>query len=289
MSDVVIIGAGKLGTNLGYALLQKGHRITAISDKNLSSAQESQQLISQGKAFDDNRSAAAYGQWIIFTVPDDAIEPTAKELADSPVKWQDRFVFHCSGLHSTESLYSLEKRGALVASLHPVQSFPQKKPDPKAFEGIFFGLEGKQDALTLATGITRQLGGKYFILEAQNKPLYHTACSMASNLLATLLDTATELLSQAGLPKSMAPQVLMPLVQGTLQNVNKFDAGTALTGPVARGDETSITKHLEALHKLPELRELYATIAYRSLQIAKREKYLSEEKFKALEALLGGK
>jgi predicted short-subunit dehydrogenase-like oxidoreductase (DUF2520 family) len=289
MSDIVIIGTGKLGTNLGYALMQKGHQIAAVSDKNLSSAQESQQLIGQGKAFDDNRSAAINGQWIILTVPDDAITKVAEELADSPVKWQDRFVFHCSGLNTTESLDSLAKRGSLVASLHPVQSFPQKKPNPKAFEGIFFGLEGKQEALALATEIALQLGGRYFIIEPQYKSLYHTACSMASNFLATLLDTANELLSQAGLPKSMAPHVLMPLVQGTLQNVNKFDAGTALTGPVARGDESSITKHLDALHKLPEIREFYATIARRSLRIAQREKYLSEEKFKALEALLGGK
>lgn len=289
MSDIAIIGAGKLGTNLGYALLRKGHRITAFSDKNLSAAQESQQIIGQGKFTDDNRFAAQYGHWVILTVPDDAIETVAEELADSAMDWQDKFVFHCSGLLTTESLNSLEKRGALVASLHPIQSFPQKKPDLKAFEDIFFGLEGKQEALNLAIGITRQLGGKYFILEAHNKPLYHTACSMASNFLATLLDTAAELLSQAGLADSTASQVLMPLVQGTLQNVKKFDAGTALTGPIARGDEKSIVKHLEALHKLPKLRDLYSTIAYHSLQIAKREGKMPEEKFKALKALLEGK
>lgn len=289
MSDIAIIGAGKLGTNLGYALLRKGHRITAFSDKNLSAAQESQQIIGQGKFTDDNRFAAQYGHWIILTVPDDAIETVAEELAESDMEWQDKFVFHCSGLLTTESLRSLEMRGALVASLHPIQSFPQKKPDLKAFEDIFFGLEGKQEALNLAIEITRQLGGKYFILEAHNKPLYHTACSMASNFLATLLDTAAELLSQAGLADSTASQVLMPLVQGTLQNVKKFDAGTALTGPIARGDEKSIAKHLEALHKLPKLRDLYSTIAYRSLQIAKRDGKMPEEKFKALKALLEGK
>ena len=289
MSDIAIIGAGNLGTNLGYALLQKGHRITALSDNNLSSAEESQRLIGQGKVFDDNRSAAEEGQWVILTVPDDVIETVAEELADSGIKWQNRFVFHCSGLYSTEALNTLEKRGALVASIHPVQSFAQKKPASRVFEDIFFGLEGKPEALKLATGITRQLGGKFFILEPGDKPLYHAACSMASNFLATLLATASQLLSQAGLADSMAPQVLIPLVQGTLQNVNKFDAGGALTGPVARGDAKSIAKHLEALHRLPELRKLYTTMARRSLQIAKKEKDLSEEKIKALETLLGDK
>jgi len=289
MSEIAIIGAGKLGTNLGYALSQKSHRIATLSDRHLSIAQESQQFIGQGEYVDDNRYAARHGQWIILTVPDDAIETVAKELADSDIGWQDKFVFHCSGLLTTESLGPLEKRCALVASIHPVQSFPQKKPDPKAFQDIFFGLEGKQKALELATRIVRQLGGQHFILEAQNKPLYHTACSMASNFLATLLDTAIELLKQAGLTKSEASQALLPLVQGTLHNVKNFDTSTALTGPVVRGDKETIAKHLEALLKHPELRDLYIKMAYRSLYIAKRENKMPEEKFKALKVLLEGK
>ena len=87
----------------------------------------------------------------------------------------------------------------------------------------------------------------------------------------------------------MAYHVLLPLVQGTLQNVKNFDAGKALTGPIVRGDTESIKEHLEALDKQPELRDIYIKIAHQSLQIVKREKKLSKEKFKALEALLGGK
>jgi predicted short-subunit dehydrogenase-like oxidoreductase (DUF2520 family) len=112
---------------------------------------------------------------------------------------------------------------------------------------------------------------------------------MASNFLATILDAATELLLKAGLDASIVPQMLMPLVQGTLQNVNKFDAGKALTGPVARGDKMSVAKHLEALRQLPELRDLYTSLAIRSLHIAKRENHLAEEKIKSLEALLEDK
>jgi predicted short-subunit dehydrogenase-like oxidoreductase (DUF2520 family) len=289
MSDIAIIGTGKLGTNLGYTLSQKGHRITALSDKNLSSARQSHQFIGQGKVTDDNPVAARLGQWVILAVPDDAIETVARELTDSALDWQDKFVFHCSGLHTTESLDSLEKKGALVASLHPIQTFSQKKPDPDAFKGIFFGLEGKGEAINLAIGITRQLGGTHFVLKAPDKPLYHAACSMASNFLTTLLDSAAEVLSQTGLSKPVASQVLFPLVKGTLQNVNKFNAGAALTGPIARGDKKTIVKHLQALHKHPELHDLYTTMANQTFQIAKREKKLTEEKIKALEALLGDK
>ena len=81
----------------------------------------------------------------------------------------------------------------------------------------------------------------------------------------------------------------MPLVQGTLQNVKKFDASTALTGPIVRGDEESIARHIQALQKFPELRNFYIEIALRSLQIAKRDKKIPEDKIKAMKALLEGK
>jgi predicted short-subunit dehydrogenase-like oxidoreductase (DUF2520 family) len=289
MSDIALIGAGKLGTNLGYALRRKGYRIAVISDKSLQAAQESRKLIGQGKITDDNRFAARQGSWVILTVPDDAIDGVAEDLAGADVAWQGKFVFHCSGLLSSGSLTPLEKKGALVASLHPVQSFPQKKPDPGIFADIFFGLEGKTEALELATRVTAQLGGRHFILEARNKPIYHTACSMASNSITTLLDAAIRLLKQAGLTETEASRVLFPLVQGTLQNVKKFDAGRALTGPVTRGDATSVAKHLEALGKDSELRDLYTKIACQSLRIVKKGKMLSAEKIKVLEVLLEDK
>ncbi len=289
MIDIAIIGAGKVGTNLGYALSRKGSRIAAISDKNLRSAQESREHIGQGEVTDDNSHAARLGTWIVLALPDDTIEKAAEELAGTDIEWGGKFVFHCSGLLTSESLKPLETKGALVASIHPVQSFPQKKPDPKVFSDIFIGLEGKREALKPAKKVARQLGSRYFVLDALNKPLYHTACSVASNSMATLLDVSTHLLKKAGLSESMAPRILLPLIQGTLQNVKKFDAGRALTGPVVRGDLQSVQKHLKALADEPEFRELYRKIAYQSLRIAKRENRLSDEKIRALEALLAGK
>jgi predicted short-subunit dehydrogenase-like oxidoreductase (DUF2520 family) len=289
MSDIAIIGAGKLGTHLGYALSRIGHRIIALSDSTLQQARQSQELIGEGEYGDDNSYAAQNSQWIILTVPDDAIERVAEELACADIDWQNKFVFHCSGLLSTGCLIPLEKKGAWIASIHPAQSFSDKKPDSRAFQGIFFGLEGKGKALQLAIEITQQLGARHVLLQGQNKPLYHLACSMASNFMATLLDLASDLLKKAGLDDFSASQLLMSLVQGTLQNVKKFDAGHALTGPVARGDEATIAMHLDALQTHPGARTLYIQMTKQSLQIVKRDKKLSAEKIKALETLLEGK
>lgn len=289
MSDIAIIGAGKVGTAFGHALSRKKHQIKAIVCNRLYSAKESRQIIGQGEIFDDNSLAARQGQWIILSVPDDEIKKVAEELATSEVEWEGRFVFHCSGLLPTDALKSLEKKGALTASIHPIQSFPQKRPALGAFKGIYFGLEGRENALDLAKRIVRQLEGHYIILEGEDKPLYHAACSIASNFLITLLSMASSLLEQTGLKKEMASQILFPLVQGTLQNVKEFDMDSALTGPIIRGDEKSIHKHLLALRKLPAQKELYMELALHTLHIAEREKRLSASKIRSLRALLKGK
>lgn len=287
--DTSIIGAGRVGTSLGYALSKKGYRIKALSCVSLRSAQESRTIIGDGKPLTDNIETAKRGELVVISVPDEVIEKVGKELAVSDIEWSKKFVFHCSGLHAAEILKSLEKKGAMTASFHPVQSFSHKTADLKQFKGIYFGLEGCSEALSLGKKIVRQLGGHFLILRAEDKPAYHAACSIASNFFVVLLDVAVSLLEKIGIKDDEASQIVLPLVQGTLHNVKKFNIGSSLTGPVIRGDRQSVQKHIESLRNFPPYDEVYVDLAKRALEIAKREKRLSPQKIKALRNLLEGK
>ena len=286
--DIAIIGAGRLGTSLGYALRKKGYTIKALSCKSLASARESRKIIEEGKALAVNREAAKKGEIVFICVPDEKIEKVAKELSCSDIDWLKRHVFHCSGLLPSEILSPLRKKGAWTASFHPVQSFPSKKVSESQFKGIYFGLEGCAQSLSLGKKIVRQLGGQALILEASEKPLFHAACSIASNFFVALLDIATSLLSQMGLKKESL-QILFPLVKGTLHNVKEFNIESSLTGPLVRGDRRSIEKHIQALHCFPLYQEIYFALARQALAIAKRKGSLSSQKIKALMRLLGDK
>ena len=147
-------------------------------------------------------------------------------------------------------------------------------------------MEGKGKTLELAKRVVRQLEGKYVILKSKDKSLYHVACSMASNFLVTLLDAASFLLEQTGLDENVNSQILFPLVQGTLQNVNNFNTRSALTGPIFRGDEKSIQEHLKALRKYALQKKLYQALSAYTLQIVEEEKILPSKKIRALKALL---
>ena len=184
-------------------------------------------------------------------------------------------------------LHDFESRGALIASVHPNQSFPRKLKDAKAFQGVYFALEGGDKARAMAENIVRDLGGHPFVIRAEDKPVYHAACSVASNFFVALLDVAVSLLQQCGLEPNTGRDLLLPLVERTLQNVKKFNTSEALSGPIVRGDHKSIKRHLDALVKYPPYHQLYITLAFQALEIAKRRGEIPEDKIKTLEDLLG--
>jgi len=287
MKTIAIIGAGRLGASLGYSLSQKGYSIMAVSTRTQHSAEESRKLIGQGSPLTDNAQAAQLARIIILSVPDDDIPRVVKELDSQELDWKGKFVFHCSGLRPSSLLQHLESKGALTASVHPNQSFPRKLKEANAFRGVYFALEGGEQARALAEKIVRDLGGHSFVIRAEDKPVYHAACSVASNFFVALLDVAVSLLQQCGLEQNTGRDILLPLVERTLQNVKKLNTSGALSGPIVRGDYKSVKNHLDALERSSDYRQMYVILASQALKIAKRRGEISPDRIKALEDLLG--
>jgi len=62
---------------------------------------------------------------------------------------------------------------------------------------------------------------------------------------------------------------LLPLIQGTVNNIENVGIPRALTGPIARGDLSTIIKHLDCLEQMaPELMKLYSWLGFYTAQIA---------------------
>lgn len=289
MRDIAIIGAGKLGTSLGMALSQKGYRIRTLSCQTFSSAEESSQILKQGTPFTDNIQTARSGKTIILSVPDDQIEKVSQELDRSSLTWEDKRVFHCSGLVPASVLDPLHHKGASTLSIHPAQTFSRKKTNPQKFKGIYFGLEGSEEGLIWGQKLVQDLGGYSLILKAEDKPFYHLACSTASNLLVVLLQMSSFFLQETGISKNKALQVIFPLVKETLHNVKELSIPSALTGPVVRGDQNSIQKHVNALKKFPSYRQIYKELAFQALKIANKEEKLTPSQVRKMRSFLEDK
>jgi predicted short-subunit dehydrogenase-like oxidoreductase (DUF2520 family) len=107
-----------------------------------------------------------------------------------------------------------------------------------------------------------------FEVPEESRAAYHAAASMASNFLVALEESAVELLDRAGIPDGR--ELLAPLVLRSAANWSDRGAA-ALTGPIARGDEATVARHLEALAAAdPELLALYRALAERTAALAER-------------------
>lgn len=288
MKTFSVVGAGRLGTSLAAALVRRGWRLRALVDRDLAAARESRRIVGAGRASADPAAAAAAPGLLVIAVPDDAIGRAAAALARAGGSWPGRAVLHTSGLVASAALAPLARRGAAVASLHPLQAFPRKDLPSSVFSGITWGFEGDEAAFGAAEAIVRTLRGRVLLLAPGDKALYHAAGVLASNAVVALEWTAAGLLERAGLDAETAAETLRPLRQGTLQNVNSLGPERALTGPILRGDTETVRRHLKALEAVPEAREVYVVLGRRTLALAAR-RGLAPGRLRSLRRRLGGR
>jgi predicted short-subunit dehydrogenase-like oxidoreductase (DUF2520 family) len=120
-----------------------------------------------------------------------------------------------------------------------VQSLPSGGAGRRRLAGSWCAVDG---SLRLEK-IALTLGMRPFRLDAANRVRYHAAACVASNHLVALLGQVERLAAHAGVPFD----ALLPLVRGTVENVDELGPAAALTGPVARGDDETIARHIDAL------------------------------------------
>jgi predicted short-subunit dehydrogenase-like oxidoreductase (DUF2520 family) len=219
---------------------------------------------------------------VIIAVADDAIETVARALAP---QMESGVVLHTCGARGPEALKPLQDKGVACGVLHPMQSIPAPT-DRTALEGVTFGVAGDPAALEVAERLARLVGGRPLRIAPGRFAQYHAAAVMASNHTVAVVDAAVALLGQAGVPPGEALEALAPLCRTTVANVLARGPADALTGPVARGDASTVRAHLEALSDAPPaVRELYRAASRRLVDVARR-RGLAADKVKALSTVL---
>ena len=123
-----------------------------------------------------------------------------------------------------------------------------------------------------------------------DKVLYHAAACVASNYFVATYHYAENLMEKAGIAEGQARQALLPLVKGTLKNIEALGLIGALTGPIARGDIGTVKKHLQILEeKIPENDELYKALGKYTTDVAREKGTIDRQKQIELLTVLGGR
>ncbi len=283
MSKVGFIGAGTVGTALSIRLSDRGYQVVAVSSRSQASAEKLAQEISGCHVAESNQAVADTAELIFITTPDDAIPVVASE-----VQWHPgQSVVHCSGADSTETLEPAKRLGAQVGAFHPLQTFASGKQAIDNMPGSTFAIEAEEPLLTTLKDMATTLDGQWIELKASDKVLYHAAAVMACNYMVTLIKLATDLWQTFNVPTNEAAKALMPLLQGTLNNIDNVGIPQCLTGPIARGDTGTIKKHLEALQKsAPALLSTYRELGLQTIPVALAKGRINQQQAEALKAIL---
>lgn len=257
------IGAGRMGTALAVGLDTAGYDVTAVASRSFSSAELLAGKLSNAVAAAEPQRAVDGTDLVFITTPDGAITETAGALHARP----GQMFCHVSAATSREALGSLVAQGAATGVFHPLQS--AASPRQAAIQpGITFAAEAAEPLLNLLKTMAVKLGGRVIELSADDRVLYHASAVMASAYLVTLAGNAAALW-QTFADKEQAMAALLPLIRGTVDNMENIGIPGCLTGPVARGDTATVRTHLEALAgRAPEALNIYRRMAMETIPLA---------------------
>jgi predicted short-subunit dehydrogenase-like oxidoreductase (DUF2520 family) len=211
-----IIGPGRAGSSLERALAAVGWDVAP----------------SLGRG--DDVSAAADGvDLLVLATPDPVVADVAAAVVPNP----DAVVAHLSGSLGLAPLHG-HPRPAVV---HPLVALPDAERGAARLPGSWFGLAVDGDPL--ADEVVAALDGRAVRVAEGDWIRYHAAAVMAANHLVALLGQVERVAGTIGVPLD----AYLDLAAGSLDDVAELGPAAALTGPVRRGDQATVDRHLAAL------------------------------------------
>ncbi len=234
MQRIRIIGDGRAGGAMALALTRAGAEVVSVLSRH-----------------DDVAFAAIDVDVVIIATPDDAIGEVASRIL--PI--DTCAIVHLSGSRTLEVLSSHLRRG----SLHPLIPLPTPAIGAERLAaGATFAVAGDPAATELAL----LLGGRVVEVAEEDRARYHAAACVAANHVVALLGQVERMAGAIGLDLDC----FLALTRAAVDDVAELGPGRALTGPAARGDWSTLERHLGAIDEAE--RSGYSAGVSLALQVA---------------------
>lgn len=274
------IGAGKVGFSLGKYLKENNIDISGYYSKSQHSSKEAA-IFTNTRQYNNLEDLIKNSDAIFITTPDNQIADVWNEVKKLPIK--EKLICHCSGSISSEVFSNINNHGAYGYSIHPMFAISDKYNSYKNLSQAFITIEGHEKYIEYLNMLFLNLGNDVAIINKENKSLYHAAAVTVSNLVLGLINNGVNYLEACGFTKEMAIKALYPLIENNLRNVKERGTVNSLTGPIERGDLSTVTNHLNVIPE--EDKELYRLLSKNILKIAKVKNL--DRDYKNLEEYLG--
>lgn len=233
---ITLIGSGNVATWIAQRLRgSEEFPITQVYSRNLDHARQLADAIG-AEAIDDvqkiRRDSFAY----IFAIKDDAFDDLLPKLP-----FRLPLALHTAG---SVSQHRFEGYAEQYGVLYPLQTFSKDSEldtlrVPLCLELDMLADDKRECVLRLAS----QLSDLQYDVNEKQRVRMHLAAVFACNFSNALYGVAEDILQGANLPFEM----LIPLMEQTVNKVKTLSPKEAQTGPAKRQDTGVIQKHLEML------------------------------------------
>jgi predicted short-subunit dehydrogenase-like oxidoreductase (DUF2520 family) len=267
---VFVIGAGPIATALAGGLRLAGVPVLGLWARRSQPARAAAAAAGVAAFSSAPPDLLLESDIILLAVRDDAVAEVAAMLVGTGLVTSKHVLLHCSGAAAAaEAFHGVLARVGGVGTMHPMRAIADGASSARSLPGTMFGVEGDERGRTAAMNLVEAVGGHALALDGGDMARYHAAAAMASNYVVALLDAAAATLAATGLSYEQALSALVPLAQGAIRNVADQGIPGALTGPIRRGDHSTVSRHVAALQD-PDVADLYRVLGRRALGIAGR-------------------
>ena len=235
---LTIVGPGRAGGAIALAATRSGHEIVGV----LSRTGETR--YGPSLSWDEDLPDS---DLLLIAVRDEAIEEVAARLAPHVSSRSVPVAAHLSGFTPVTALHALARAGLATGGFHPLQTLPDPELGAVALNAAYVGIGGAPAAAESLSRFGVSLGMIPFPLADESRPGYHAGAAAAANFVITALATAGDLMRAARVDLG----VTRPLVERAVSNLYEAGPGS-LTGPIARGDVSTVIGQLEAARRVSE-------------------------------------
>ena len=228
---IVLIGRGRLATNLERALLEVGHEVVSINSRTL------ENLPKEADVF-------------IIAVKDSVLT----DVIRAATQGRETQVFvHTAG---SMPMNMFEGTTYHYGVFYPMQTFSKERAVDFSEIPIFIEASDKE-TLKVLKQLAESITQRVYELSSENRQYLHLAAVFACNFTNHCYAMAAEILEEHGLPFD----VMLPLIDETACKVHQLHPLEAQTGPAVRYDENVIRHQTELLHDNPRMKDLYERLS----------------------------
>ncbi len=246
---VVMIGAGRLATQLGLALRLSDHEIIAVWSRTMESAEMLTNRIG-GYPTNEMDELPMEADVYIVSVKDSALQGVIAEA----VKGRENELF----LHTAGSmpLSIFEGYAYRYGVFYPMQTFSKERQVD--FSEIPVFIEAiDESSLIVVQRLAESLSKRVRVLSSADRKYLHLAAVFACNFANHCYALSAKVLEQHGLPFD----VMLPLIDETARKVHEMHPNDAQTGPAVRYDKNVIGMHMAMLARDPQLKDIYERLS----------------------------